>query len=133
MRPTQKLSVLFATVSITVLASCGGLAAEGGHGDHGDNSPAVADARQIDVEANDFTFNPSAIEITAGDDVTVALTATDVEHDFVVDEVDSHVHAEPGETAIGGLRIDVPGIYTAYCSVPGHREAGMEATITVTS
>lgn len=39
--------------------------------------------------------------MTAGEDVAISLTAADLEHDFVVDEVDFHVHADPGETSLG--------------------------------
>jgi uncharacterized cupredoxin-like copper-binding protein len=58
-------------------------------------------------------------------------TATEVEHDFTVDGLHSHVSADAGETAEGGLRADEPGSYTYYCSVAGHREAGMEGTLIV--
>lgn len=64
--------------------------------------------------------------------VALVLTAADVTHDLVIDEVGFPLEAEPGEPAEGGLRIDDPGTYTAYCSVAGHREAGMETTVTVT-
>ncbi len=41
------------------------------------------------------------------------------------------VHVDPGETATGSFTIDEPGTYTVYCAVPGHREAGQEATLVV--
>ncbi len=53
--------------------------------------------------------------------------------DFVVDGPPGHVVAAgAGETATGGLRIDEPGEYPVYCSVSGHRAAGMEAVLVVT-
>jgi plastocyanin len=117
----------------------------GGHGDmddsemddhgegHGANTPVAPDARRIDLSGSSYEFDPPEIIVRAGEDIAVVLTATDIEHDFTVDELDAHVSAEAGETAEGGLRADEPGTYTYYCSVEGHREAGMEGTLTVES
>jgi nitrite reductase (NO-forming) len=59
------------------------------------------------------------------------LTSDDLLHDFVIDELDVHVAADRDETAEGGLRADTAGEYTYYCTVAGHREAGMEGTLVV--
>jgi hypothetical protein len=40
-------------------------------------------------------------------------------------------HADPGQTVTGTFMIREPGAYEVYCSVPGHRESGMVATLTV--
>lgn len=101
-------------------------------GDGGENATTVPGARQIDVTATSFEFTPKEITIAAGEDVTIALTANDVFHDFFVEDDKGHVvGAEMGKTEMGGLRIDKPGTYKFWCTVSGHRTAGMEGTIIV--
>lgn len=103
----------------------------GGHGDDEQNSPVAGGARQIEVTATDFAFDPDEITAEAGEDLAIVLTSEDILHDFVIDELDAHVAADRGETAEGGLTAEEAGTYTYYCSVPGHRGAGMEGTLTV--
>jgi plastocyanin len=155
----RTLSLIFSVVALAGLVSaCGrdddttesGLASAsdttatdndgGDHGDmddnemdHGANTPVAPDARPIEVSGSSYAFDPGELTVRAGEDVAMVLTATDIEHDFTVDELDAHVSAEAGETAEGGLRADKAGTYTYYCSVEGHREAGMEGTLTVES
>ncbi len=102
-----------------------------GHGEDRDNTPTVPGARAIAVTASSFSFEPAEIRAAAGEDIAIVLTSTDVPHDFVVDELDVHVAADAGETEQGGLRADEAGRYAFYCSVAGHREAGMEGVLVV--
>ena len=98
----------------------------------GATSPTVPGARELAVSASSFRFTPSEMHVRAGEDVTIVLTSTDVVHDFTIDELDVHIAAAPGSTRRGGLRAPgAPGRYTAYCSVAGHRAAGMTATVVV--
>lgn len=126
-RSRRRLSLLVA--GLALLAT--GCAVGEGHDVHADASPADG-ARVIALTGDDFRFDPDRIEIGAGEAIAIELTAADLEHDFVVDGLDAHVHADPGTTSTGALSIDEPGRYAAYCSVPGHREAGMTATVVVT-
>ncbi len=56
-----------------------------------------------------------------------------VEHNFSVEENKKVLGATP--TFVGGKRTLTlklsPGTYTFYCSVPGHRQAGMEGKLKV--
>jgi len=109
------------------LAACGG-----GGGDGGANRPVEPGAREIEVSADSFSYDPEETSVDAGEDVAIVLTSDDIFHDFVVEKGGGHVvGANGGETRRGGLRLDKPGDYTFYCSVSGHRSAGMEGTLTV--
>jgi plastocyanin len=103
------------------------------HGqEHGGEVPAPVDgASELAVAASSFRFDPSGLAIDAGQAVNIALTSSDVLHDFNVEDHGFHLAAAAGGTATGGLTIDEPGTYTVYCSVAGHREAGMETTLVV--
>ncbi|MCZ7531268.1 MAG: plastocyanin/azurin family copper-binding protein [Acidimicrobiia bacterium] len=101
-------------------------------GGHTENSPVAPGARTIEVSSTSFEYGTPMIEATVGEDIEISLTADDVLHDFIIDELDAHVSAEPGETASGGFTASEAGEYTFYCSVPGHRDAGMEGTLVVT-
>ncbi len=109
-----------------------GMVDDGDMGDGHDESSDVADdARRIEVTATSFEFDPDEIRVDAGEDVAIVLTSEDILHDFTIDELDAHVAADRGETEVGGLTADEPGRYTYYCTVTGHREAGMEGTLVV--
>lgn len=95
-------------------------------------TPVADDARSIEIGAGSLTFQPDTIEIVAGEDIAITLSSTDIEHNLVIDEPGFFVAAEAGAPQDSGLRIDTAGTYTAYCSIPGHRAAGMELTLTVT-
>jgi uncharacterized cupredoxin-like copper-binding protein len=68
--------------------------------------------------------------------VTITMTnMSPLEHDVAVAQGSKVLGATP--TFQGGSRTLTlslkPGTYTFYCTVPGHRQAGMEGTLTVSS
>jgi cytochrome c oxidase subunit 2 len=143
-RSTARFLAVAATAAF-VLAACGdsdestdtagaeATESDPGHDDggHDENSTVADGAREIEVTASSFEFDPEEITVTAGEDVAILLTSADLLHDFTVEGLDAHVVADADETVEGGLRADEPGEYTYYCSVAGHREAGMEGTLIV--
>ena len=91
---------------------------------------------RITVEGDEFNFSPANFTVKAGE--MVELTFRNVgrsPHNFIVDELGL------ATKTIGGGKTDIVTFlapdsagsltYTLYCSVPGHREAGMEGTITI--
>jgi uncharacterized cupredoxin-like copper-binding protein len=97
-----------------------------------ENCPVVAGARKIKVIGTGLHFSPAAITMAKGEDVTIVLKAGDVAHDYYVKGYGHVVHAKAGKTARGGLVLDKAGTYKFWCTVKGHRTAGMTGTITVT-
>ena len=142
------VAVLLSTLALgLVLTACGdddssvhdnpmgntpGHGMDGGMMDgHDEATPVAEGARRIEVAATSFEFDPDEIAVSAGEDVAIVLSSDDLLHDFSIDDIDVHVAADRGETAEGGLRADEPGEYTYYCTIAGHREAGMEGTLVV--
>ena len=132
-----RLLALLAAVTLGLLpAACGdqgtnGAADEGHDDDHGGTSGVADGARRIEVKARSFAFDPDEIRATEGEKLAIVLTSTDILHDFTIDELDAHVLAKAGKTETGGFTATEAGRFDFYCSVPGHRRAGMEGTLVV--
>jgi len=118
-----------------LLAACGGGDDDGETGattgetagtETGDDGGATA----LSVTATEFVFDPATLSVPADEEVTIeVVNAGTVEHDFTLDEAGAKIPTPATETASGSFTV-AAGTYTFYCSVPGHREAGMEGSLT---
>lgn len=83
------------------------------------------------VSLTEFAIAPAPLTVTAGGSLAVTNDGTTT-HDLTIDGQDL---ATPTLDAGGTAELDVsalpPGSYTVFCSIPGHRESGMESEVTV--
>lgn len=106
-----------------------------GHG-HADIATLVdPDAPVMHVFASEFGYDTTTTEVETGQPFSIQIhNEGNLEHDitFVGLESEFGVHVQPGEDGIATLSIHEPGEYVYYCTVLGHREAGMTGTLVVT-
>ena len=146
----MKRTLISVSVAAAILASCGG-----------DGTPAattdlsITGTDALAFEPDVFTI-PAGQEVTVE-----FTAEPSVEHDLVIEGVgrdamagdeghgeedeehgtdddqgiaedDLHVaHADAGEAVTATFMVNEPGTYQVYCTVPGHRSAGMEGALTV--
>ncbi len=118
----------------------------------------VGEERVIDMLTEDFKFMPDTITVKVGETIRLKLENLDpVLHDYTTDEaefiileasgashgdhdVDAeeqvslqplHIAAEADEHGELVFEATEAGEYEFYCSVPGHREAGMVGTVII--
>jgi plastocyanin len=85
-------------------------------------------------EDGSLAFDPDSLEAPAGE-VTLAFTnPAAIGHDVHIERDGEELAASDvvadGETTEASAELE-PGEYTYYCAIPGHREGGMEGTLTV--
>lgn len=111
------------TLAITAAASVGCVAAP--------LATAPADGAYVVVRADDLFYDPSHIRVPEGAAVTVHLVNDGaIRHDLVLDTGQHSGDLLPGESTtftIGPLTTST----AAWCSIPGHRDAGMVLDIVV--
>ncbi len=120
------LSLLLVVLAL-VVAACGA----GGSGS-GQSGGAGGDVNFNTAGSDDFKFNPNTLAARAGQKVNVTLKNNGaLEHTFTLTEANFEIKANGGQTSSGTFTAPAAGTYTFFCSVAGHKEAGMVGTLTV--
>lgn len=93
---------------------------------------AAGGATSLKVDAGDIYFSEKELSMPADTDVELTLTNVGVaQHDLVIENTEfatSILNGGASET----ITVNLPaGEYQYFCSVPGHRAAGMAGTLTV--
>ncbi len=103
--------------------------------EHGERSYDVPpDAPRLEIAMKNMRFDPPEFRLRVKEPVRFAVSNGDsVAHDFMVTGENGFDTGllQPGEKKEIGWIPEKPGTYEAFCSVPGHRELGMTARITV--
>lgn len=109
-------------------AAAAGTETSGGSGGSGGTVKIEADP------SGALAFTETKIDAPAGTDTIELDNPSSTGHNVEIQDSSGEDVAET-DTITGGKTSTTadlqPGTYTFYCAVPGHREAGMEGTITV--
>jgi plastocyanin len=148
----RNLSTVALTIGTLALAACGG-SSSGGSSTGTVSSPSTTSSSAASTPAPTSPIPKGALEIAANSAgqlmfdkstltapkagrVTIAFTNTSpLSHNLTVEDPATKKVLGATETFQGTtklLKLDLkPGTYKYFCSVPGHRMAGMEGTLTV--
>lgn len=110
-------------------------------------------AIEIELEADNLLYSRPRLEVAVHQPVRLTFRNHDVvEHDFVIDtipvkdvretgdkhaahevsdELDLHTSTQPDGVSRLEFTPTAPGVYEFYCTVPGHKEAGMKGDLIV--
>ncbi|HKX19530.1 MAG TPA: cupredoxin domain-containing protein [bacterium] len=99
------------------------------------DTPGLGAPAVINLTAKEWRYEPGEVSSSAGEITFEVNNGGLIEHNFVVVDAARQKRAEipyiePGETLRATANLQ-PGVYTIYCGLPGHRDAGMVATLRV--
>jgi plastocyanin len=141
----KKASAVIAALAVLGLAACGG--SSNGNSTTAASTPAsttpagggagAGGGSTVDISTpggSTLAYDQKDVSAKAGS-VTINFDNKEaLQHDVAVADSSGKVLGQTDLVSSGTANATVnlqPGTYTFYCTVPGHREAGMEGTLTV--
>jgi uncharacterized cupredoxin-like copper-binding protein len=120
---------LLALFAVLALAACGSSSSESG------TTGQASAGQAISISETEFKLDPSSVQVDQAGTVTFRVTndgtidhALEVEGPGVEEEAEA---IKPGESAELTVDLSKDGSYEIYCPIDGHRDSGMEGTLTV--
>ena len=97
----------------------------------GDARTKAEEANAVEVALTEFAITPSTVSVPEGGELLVTNSGA-VEHNVAIEgtdvRIDNLAGGESGRLDLGDL---VPGTYTMFCEVAGHRGSGMVGTVEI--
>jgi len=86
----------------------------------------------IEIKLFSFGFEPNEITVKEGQDIRLVVTNTEsIRHTFTLREFDIDVSLAGKEIKFIDFIADKSGTFDFFCTVTGHRPAGMEGSLEV--
>jgi uncharacterized cupredoxin-like copper-binding protein len=120
---------LLALFAALALAACGSTSSESG------TTGQAAAGQAISIGEAEFKLDPSSVQVDQAGTVTFRVTNNGtIDHALEVDGQGVEEETEtikPGQSAELTVDLSKDGLYEIYCPIDGHRDSGMEGTLTV--
>ena len=127
-RDISALPLIFGTVAVIALAVVMSIAALIA-ADDDETSASTSDL--VHVSLSEFAITPATVNVPAGGSLHVTNDGTAAHNLSVVDADIKTPDIAAGDAAELDLSSLEPGTYQLWCEIPGHADAGMEATLEV--
>ncbi len=135
MKPRHALALLILP-AVLLAAACGGSSSGGSSSSASPPATSSAGGGQtidIPISSSGFSFTKTSVTAKAGTVTLKAMNPQSVSHDISIKG--NGVEVQGNQVSNGGTSTVTanltPGTYEFYCSVPGHEQAGMKGTLTV--
>ena len=132
MRRVVRITAVLAAVG--ALAACGSSSSSSGSGAYSKpastpSSSAAASGDGPTVTAKDYSFTPTAIDLTAGKTVTISATNDGAaKHNLTIKDLKVNVDLPPGTTKTVTVKGAKAGTYEFHCE---YHPTQMKGTVTV--
>ena len=128
-RAARRAAVAATALALPLVAACGGTTTKASGANTLPASPSIT------ITGTDNKFDAKTYTAATGTVSFAYFNKGNVSHSLVIKASDgtrqgTRLFLAPGASA--GLAVTLPaGSYEVYCDVPGHKESGMDATLTV--
>ncbi len=129
----ERVWILLPLLTIVVLSGCIGQYGQPTTTTPTEQVQPTGEVKEFIVEGSEYKFSPAAITVNKGDGVKVTFkNVGSTSHNFVIGDLGVSTRAiSLGSTETVEFIAGKSGTFAFYCSVPGHRPAGMEGQLVV--
>jgi plastocyanin len=103
-------------------------------GAEAEGGTATASTIKIEASPSGLAYKEQKVTAKAGEDTIDFTNPASIAHNVTIEDSAGKTIGETKTLANGSTSTTVnlkPGTYTYFCSIPGHREAGMEGALVV--